>query len=1653
MVGIVDTGIDYLQEEFINEDGTSRIITIYDQTINTGKRVSGQPFGSEYTKEEITEAIKARREGRDPYAIVPSRDEIGHGTNMAGIAGGRGPNSRYLGAAPRCDFSIVKLQPASNKEREEAYIYGNAPAYTNIGVYLGIKYLYDLSLNLRKPVVILVPLGYSMGSHTGLSVNERYIDEISRIRGVGVIVPTGNEGDTNIHTSGIITKEGDVANIELIVDDNQKNLKFEIWISKPDKLTLSVTSPSGEIVERIAPINKKISEINFIYEKTRMLIQYLKPEEISGDEKISITALNMSGGIWNFKIVGEYVSVGRYDAYLPQREILAPNTMFLSPNPDGTLTIPSTSRYAISVGYYDQTNNALVVDSGRGYTRDGRIKPDLVAGGINAIALYGNYKTKIISGSSVAAAVVAGCSALIFQWGIIEGKDKGMYSIKLKTYLIRGTFKREGDVYPNPQWGYGAVNMQGVFNNIRGLKYIENRVTGKEEYFFKDENKIALTEYKGDLVNALKNYPNTAVDIVDETRALISTPYELYNNVIKSTPEIIYADIGEPLTPCDISPIEAAEGTYFHNNVYLPLNGEGVIVGIIDTGIDYLNEEFINEDGTTRILSIMDRGVLGENKYGRAIYTRDDINKAIQAKKNGGDPYAIVPCKDEIGHGTNVAGIVAARGNNPNLVGVAPRCELAIVKLKPAVKSFRRDYCIYGDEVAYQSIGLVVAIKYLSDLAVELKKPIVIYSPQGSNFGPHNGESFIEKYINLLSTYNAVVVVVPTGNQGNTDTHTSGIIRNKGDEAVVEIQVGKTQQDIRIEIWVSKPDKVGLSITSPTGEVIRDIYPKLKTSMDISFLYEETKMSIEYFIPEELTGEQKIVIIARNIREGIWQFRIIGQLIIVGKYDVWILQRNLIAPDTKFLNPIPTTTLTTPGTAKGSITIGFYNQNNNSIVPESGKGYTRNNMIKPELVAGGINAITTAVGGGTQTISGSSVAASIAAGACALVFQWGIVLGNDTTITSIKMRTYLTRGTSKRIGDVYPNPQWGYGMLNIKGIFDNIRGINDSKNREEVKNKNINHFLDENNLNTLVQYKGDIVNAISKYPNSQVFIVDEKRAYVSLPYDISSNVLRITPEVVFIDPGSAVTLCDISPIVASEAQLFHNNQYLPLDGSGVIVGIIDTGIDYLNEEFINKDGTTRIISIYDMTIQTEPISPEVFAGTIYTQEDINKAIQAKRNVGDPYAIVPSKDDVGHGTSMAGIIGASGINPELVGVAPGCSLAVVKLRPDNKAFRRFYAIYGDEVAYKNTTLFFGVRYLYRLAVKLNKPIIIYVPLGTNNGAHNGESYVERYSEEITKNIGVAVVAPTGNQGNTSTHTSGVLKNSGDIGIIELKIGKNQKDIRIEIWVSKPDKVSLSITSPTGEVIKKIPPKLKEVTDVNFVYEETRMTVEYFIPDEVSGDQKIVIFAKDIREGIWQFKIIGELIVVGRYDSWILQRNLIDPETRFLRPNPYTTLTLPGTSSSVLTVAFYNQNNNSIVPESGRGFTKNDMIKPDIAAGGINALTTAPGGGTRIINGSSVAGAVAAGSCALLFQWGIIDGNDTTMYAHKLKTYLVRGAVQRPGDVYPNPQWGYGMLSLRGVFDNIRLEKEERIDKYSNKQQEILKEYYIGGLFVRFPKEFV
>lgn len=571
-------------------------------------------------------------------------------------------------------------------------------------------------------------------------------------------------------------------------------------------------------------------------------------------------------------------------------------------------------------------------------------------------------------------------------------------------------------------------------------------------------------------------------------------------------------------------------------------------------------------------------------------------------------------------------------------------------------------------------------------------------------------------------------------------------------------------------------------------------------------------------------------------------------------------------------------------------------------------------------------------------------------------------------------------------------------------------------------------YLSEDYRNYIVEYEDDIVSRFKQIIGACVFIIDENYAVVSIKKELaaqltgsenSGTIFENVPEIVYVQRPALYTLSAVSPLASANIYKFHDNPYLQLTGQGVLAGIVDTGIDYLNTEFMYEDDTTKIVSIWDQTIQNGKKPAGFEFGTEYTRKEINSAIQAKKAGKDPYAIVNSRDEIGHGTEMAGIIGARGKNVDIIGAAPDCELVIVKLKEAKKANLIEQGVYEPGVpVYENSDFIFGIKYLYNVCKELNRPMIVLLPLESNNGSHSGSAIIERYVDELSKSRGFVVVTGCGNQGNQDTHTGGKIAKTGDMAIIELNVDEKERDLVFNIWINKPDKVSLGVVSPTGEVIEKIPARLQQTDITKLVFEGSSLSVSYYLPEEITGDELIKVTIRNIRGGIWQFRLYGDFIVDGKYDAWLRQRALLKGDTRFLNPSPYITLTLPSTSTQIISVAFYDQNNNTIVTASGRGYTRDNRIKPDIAAGGVNVLTTSKDGGTITISGSSAAAAVTAGAIALLLEWGIVKGNDISMYSIKIKTYLIRGAQRRVGDIYPNPEWGYGTLDLNGVFENIR-----------------------------------
>lgn len=560
-------------------------------------------------------------------------------------------------------------------------------------------------------------------------------------------------------------------------------------------------------------------------------------------------------------------------------------------------------------------------------------------------------------------------------------------------------------------------------------------------------------------------------------------------------------------------------------------------------------------------------------------------------------------------------------------------------------------------------------------------------------------------------------------------------------------------------------------------------------------------------------------------------------------------------------------------------------------------------------------------------------------------------------------------------------------------------------------------FLDPNYYHYIVQYEGNIEEEVSKQQGYYVTIINNKYAIVSADRELDLNIEQpIFSTIVYVASPDIFTLQEVSPTEASQASFLQLELPLKLTGRGVTMAIMDTGIDYLNEEFIRENGQTKIEYIWDQTIN--PTGSEqnniVPFGTVYNRNNIQEAINASKEGKSPYEIVPTKDEIGHGTNMAGIIGAVGKNPNLKGVVPDCDFVVVKLLESLTYKKRFNV---QIPIFDIVPIFTALEFLNRYSLLNNKPMIIYFPLGSNLGSHKGNGILEQFIDTISTSSGVAVVTGTGNQGASGTHTSGAISQVNESRTVQLYISPEQRNIVIDIWIDSPNIMSLNIISPSGESTGMISAQISNVDTYSFVFENTSMRVYSYIPEEYTGDQLIRVKFSNITEGVWKLTLTGQIILDGKYNVWIPQEGISVGGTRFISSDPYGTITNPATSMYSVTAAAYNQNNNNMLDYSGMAFLENYLDIIDIAAGGVNALTVAPNNTTAMVNGTSVAAAILAGACAMLFQWGIVDGNDPHIYSQTLKTYIQRGATQRSGDTYPNPQWGFGILNILKVFQNM------------------------------------
>ena len=446
LVGIVDSGIDFFHPDFRTEDGSSRILSLWDQSI-PGNPPEGYVIGTEYTKEEINKALALGEiQGR---RLVPSRDYTGHGTAVLGIAAGNGRASggANRGIAYESDLLVVKMKNADKN---------SFPRTTEL--MEGVDYLIRQSIRLGKPIVVNISFGNNYGSHKGDSLLETYLDSVSAMGRNVICTGMGNNGDDALHFGGKLENR-EIQEIELGIGPYEPALNLQLWKAYEDEIKIYVENPSGILA---GPLEERMGAQRWRAGNTNLLIYYGKPAPYHVTQEIYFEFLPdapyVDSGVWKLVLQGTHVKNGEYFLWLPGGKTLNPGTGFYLPRVQGTLTIPATARRLISVGAYDSRLLSYAAFSGRGSSELPYEKPDLTAPGVGITAPragggYGSY-----TGTSFAVPFVSGSAALLMEWGIIKGNDPYLYGEKVKAYLRRGARPLpEYKQYPNYEVGWGAL--------------------------------------------------------------------------------------------------------------------------------------------------------------------------------------------------------------------------------------------------------------------------------------------------------------------------------------------------------------------------------------------------------------------------------------------------------------------------------------------------------------------------------------------------------------------------------------------------------------------------------------------------------------------------------------------------------------------------------------------------------------------------------------------------------------------------------------------------------------------------------------------------------------------------------------------------------------------------------------------------------------------------------------------------------------------------------------------------------------------------------------------------------------------------------------------------------------------------------------------
>ncbi len=545
-----------------------------------------------------------------------------------------------------------------------------------------------------------------------------------------------------------------------------------------------------------------------------------------------------------------------------------------------------------------------------------------------------------------------------------------------------------------------------------------------------------IVRHSQNVRGVLSDIPQEQIQLINETYSVLYMPLTQVSGV--SVDNYSYNTIPDCYTYMDTQALIASRIVNLQNHPYLKLNGEKTAIAIIDSGIDYTHPAFLTY-GKTRIAYLWDQSIPSDNgavPYGSE-YTQEQIDEALEAE----DPWKVVPSRDENGHGTFLAGIAAGTAQpDQEFSGAAPESTLIVVKLKQAKEYLRKFYFLPDGVDFYQENDIMFAVTYAIHCAKQIQMPLVICIGLGNNQGTHRGENPLAITLDNVTRNPQTVVAVAAGNEGNARHHYEGVIRPDQEEAtVVELRVGEEKKGFFVEFWGSSLNLYRMQLQSPSGEKLEISTARGMGAQTLSFVFVETKVEVGYSEIELQSGGTLIFFRFMKPVSGIWRFLVSSEnenLSETVTFHMWLPVYTPSQSETYFLQSSPYNTITNPGGSRDAITVTAYNDRDGSLYLEASRGYAPNGYVKPDLAAPGVMLTGPAPQSRYVQRSGTSVAAALTAGALALLMEWAVVRGNAPYLNGTSAKYYLTRGAVREDGESYPNPDWGYGKLDLYRVFE-----------------------------------------------------------------------------------------------------------------------------------------------------------------------------------------------------------------------------------------------------------------------------------------------------------------------------------------------------------------------------------------------------------------------------------------------------------------------------------------------------------------------------------------------------------------------------------------------------------------------------------------